>query len=60
LEKIAVIELKTTSVKLRIVDVVRNKLFATSRTLEMPINLTKDFYGDLFIKPNVIKEVTNI
>ena len=60
LEKIAVIELKTTSVKMQIVDIVRNKLFEPTKTLEMPINLTKDFYGDLFIKSNVIKEITNI
>ena len=26
----------------------------------MPINLTKDFYSDMFIKPNVIKEINEI
>jgi len=60
LEKIAVIEIKTTSIKLQIVDVVRNKYFETNRVIEMPINLTKDFYGDMFIKPNVIKEINDI
>lgn len=60
LEKIEVIELKTTGVKLSIVDVVRNRFFQTNKTIEMPINLTKDFYSDMFIKPNVIKEINGI
>lgn len=60
MEKIAVIEIKTTSVKLKIVEVVRNKFFEDCKTIEMPINLTKDFYGDLFIKTNVIKEINGI
>lgn len=60
MENIAVIEIKTTSVKLQIVDVIRNKYFEISKVMEMPINLTKDFYGDMFIKPTVIKEINNI
>ena len=60
MEKIAVIELKTSCVKLYIVDIVRNKYFAMNRVIEMPINLTKDFYGDYFIKPNVIKDIKDI
>lgn len=60
LEKIAVIEIKTMSVKMQMYDVARNKYFALSKVVEMPINLTKDFYGDSFIKPNVIKDITNI
>ena len=60
MEKIAVIEIKTTSVKLQIVDIIRNKYFETSRVIDMPINLTKDFYGDMFIKPNVTKDINNI
>ena len=60
MEKIAVIEIKTSCVKLYISDVVRNKYFAINRVVEMPINLTKDFYGDYFIKPNVIKEINSI
>lgn len=48
------------SVKLKMYDVARNKYFALSKVVEMPISLTKDFYGDYFIKPNVIKEVTSI
>ncbi len=60
LEKVAIIELKTTGVKLRIVDVIRNKYFQNHKTIEMPINLTKDFYGDLFIKPTVIKDINSI
>ncbi|MBE5758145.1 MAG: hypothetical protein E7345_04420 [Clostridiales bacterium] len=60
MEKIAVIEIKTTSVKLQIVNVARNKYFEIDKVLEMPINLTKDFYSDMFIKPNVIKEINDI
>ncbi|MGN0961791.1 MAG: hypothetical protein ACI4PF_06325 [Christensenellales bacterium] len=60
MEKIAVIEIKTTSVKLQIVDVIRNKYFEISKVMEMPINLTKDFYGDMFIKPTITKEINNI
>lgn len=60
MEKIAVIEIKTTTVKLEIVDVIRNKYFEVSRSMEMPINLTKDFYGDMFIKPTVTKEISSI
>lgn len=56
-EKIAVIEIKTTSVKLQLVDVVPNKYFEISREIEIPINVTKDFYSDYFVKPNVIKEI---
>jgi hypothetical protein len=53
-EKIAVVEIKSTCVKLQIVDVVRNKYFRVSHVTEMPINLTKDFYGDMFIKTTII------
>ena len=60
LEKIAVIELKTTGLTLNIVDVIRNKYFQKSKKIEMPINLTKDFYNDMFIKPTVIKEINAI
>lgn len=60
MEKIAVIEIKTTCVKLQIVDIIRNKYFQISKIIEMPINLTKDFYGDMFIKPSVTKEINNI
>lgn len=60
LERVAVVELKTTCVKLQIVDVIRNKYFQNRKTIEMPINLTKDFYGDMFIKPTVIKEINSI
>ena len=44
LEKIAVIEIKTSSVNLELVDTISNKHFEVSRVIEMPINLTKDFY----------------
>lgn len=60
MEKIAIIEIKTTSVKLQIVDIVRNKYFEVSRVIDMPINLTKDFYTDMFIKTTVIKDINNI
>ena len=60
MEKIAVIEIKTTGVKLKIVEIVRNKFFEDCKTIEMPINLTKDFYNDLFVKTNVIKEINGI
>ncbi|MBQ7351933.1 MAG: hypothetical protein IJW59_03645 [Clostridia bacterium] len=60
MEKIGVIEIKTTSVKLSIVEVIRNKYFEVGRTIDMPINLTKDFYSDMFIKPAVIKDISAI
>ena len=60
MEKIAVIEIKTTCVKLELVETISNKYFETSKVIEMPINLTKDFYGDMFIKPTVIKEINDI
>lgn len=60
MEKLAVIEIKSTCVKLQIVDAVRNKYFKVSHVTEMPINLTKDFYGDMFIKTTVIKEINSI
>ena len=60
LEKIAVIELKTTCVKLQIVDVCRNKYYQNYKNIEMPINLTKDMYSDMFVKPTVIKEINSI
>jgi len=60
LEKIAVIELKTTCVKLQIVDVIRNKYYQVHKTIEMPINLTKDFYSDYFIKPAIVKQLNGI
>ena len=60
MEKIAVIEIKTTSVQLKLMDMVTNKYYQPSRTIEMPINLIKDFYTDMFIKPTVVKEINDI
>jgi len=60
LEKIAVIELKTTGIKLQIVDVIRNKYYQVHKTIEMPVNLTKDFYSDYFVKPAIIKQLNGI
>ena len=60
MEKIAVIEIKTTSIQLKLIDMVSNKYYQPSRTIEMPINLIKDFYTDMFIKPTVVKEINEI
>ncbi len=60
MEKIAVIEIKTTSVQLKLIDMVTNKYYQPSRLIEMPINLIKDFYTDMFIKPTVVKEINEI
>ncbi len=60
MEKIAVIEIKTMTVKLQVYDVVKNKYFALSKVIDMPINLTRDFYSDNFIKTTTIKEINNI
>lgn len=60
MEKIAVIELNTNYIKMQQVDVIRNKSFCITDQLVMPINLTKDFYPECFIKPTVLKEVSNI
>lgn len=60
MEKIAVIQIKTTYIKLQIIDIVRNKYYQVHKIIETPINLTKDFYNDMFIKPNIIKDINNI
>ena len=60
MEKIAVVELKTTSIQLKLIDVSSNKFYQPSRVIEMPINLIKDFYADLFIKPAVVKEINEV
>ena len=60
LEKLAVLELSTYFIKMQQVEVIRNKSFAITNELVMPINLLKDFYNDNFIKPAVSNEITDI
>ena len=60
MEKIAILNLNSDSIKMQFVNVNKNKSFAPYKSICMPINLTKDFYGDYFIKPNVIKEIMSI
>jgi len=60
LEKIAIINLNSDSIKMQFVNVNKNKSFAPYRKVSMPINLTKDFYSDNFIKSAVIKEIMSI
>ncbi len=57
MEKIAVIKLNPDNIKLQFVKVIRNKSFMIDDEVVMPINLTKDFYVDNFVKPAIIKEV---
>ena len=47
LEKLAVLELSTYFIKMQQVEVIRNKSFAITNELVMPINLLKDFYNDI-------------
>ena len=54
LEKIAILNINSDSVKMQLVKVNKNKSYSSYRKVSMPINLTKDFYGDNFIKPSVI------
>ena len=53
MEKIAIINLNSDSIKMQFVNVNKNKSFAPYRKMSMPINLTKDFYSDNFIKPAI-------
>lgn len=60
MEKLAILELNTTNIKLIFSNVVRNRSFLIYKEVVMPINLTKDFYEDEIIKSNIIKEVVSI
>lgn len=60
MEKIAIINLNSDSIKMQFVNINKNKSFAPYKKVSMPINLTKDFYSDYFIKPAVIKEIMSI
>ncbi len=57
MEKLAVIKLNPDNIKLQFVNFIRNKSFIVYDEVNMPVNLTKDFYSDYFIKPAIIKEV---
>lgn len=57
MENIAIILLNSDSVKMQFVHVNKNKSFAPYKSISMPVNLTKDFYGDYFFKPAIIKDV---
>ena len=57
LEKLAIIELNTTNVKLIFANVIKNKSFLIYNEVVMPVNLTKDFESDEIIKSTVIKDV---
>lgn len=60
MEKLAIIELNTTNIKLIFAFVLRNKSFLIYNEVVMPINLTKDFDNDEIIKSNITKEVVNV
>lgn len=45
---------------MQFININKNKSFAPYKSVEMPINLTKDFYSDYFIKPAVMKDVMSI
>lgn len=45
---------------MQFVAVDKNKSFQPYKTVTMPINLTKDFYSDYFLKPAVVKDVVSI
>ena len=60
MDKIAIIELDTTKVKLIFADVVKNKSFLIYDHVDVPINLMKDFNDESIIKSTIIKEVVSI
>lgn len=60
MEKIAIIELDTTKVKLVFANVTRNKSFSIYDHIDVPINLMKDFAEENVIKSTVIKDVVGI
>ena len=60
MEKIAILNINSDSIKMQLVKVNKNKSYSSYRKVSMPINLTKDFYGDNFIKPSVIKDIMSI
>lgn len=60
MDKIAIIELDTTKVKLIFADAIKNKSFLVYDHVDVPINLMKDFNDESIIKSTVIKEVVCI
>ena len=60
MDKIAIIELDTTEVKLVFADVIKNKSFLVYDHVNVPINLMKDFNDESIIKSTIIKEVVSI
>lgn len=60
MDKIAIIELDTTKVKLIFADVIKNKSFLVYDHVDVPINLMKDFNDESIIKSTIIKEVVCI
>lgn len=45
---------------MQFVHIDKNKSFQPYKTVSMPINLTKDFYSDYFLKPAVVKDIVSI
>lgn len=60
MEKIAVLELDSNKIKMQLVKIIRNRSFSVYNEITMPFNLTRDFYNDYIIKPNIVKELNNI
>ena len=60
MDKLAIIELNTTEVKLIFADVIKNKSFLIYDHVDVPINLMKDFNDESIIKSTIIKEVVCI
>lgn len=60
MEKIAILNLNSDSIKMQFLNVNKNKSFAPYKSVEMPISLTKDFYSDYFVKPAIIKDIMSI
>ncbi|MBR2468243.1 MAG: hypothetical protein IKB42_04305 [Clostridia bacterium] len=60
MEKIAIIELDTTKVKLVFANVTKNKSFSIYNHVDVPINLMKDFNEENVIKSTIIKEVVGV
>lgn len=59
LEKLAVIKLNSDNIKLQFVKLIKNKSFTVYDEVSVPVDLTKDFYGDYIIKPAIIKEISS-
>lgn len=60
MDKVAIIELNTTELKLIFADVIKNKSFLVYDHVDVPINLMKDFNDESIIKSTIIKEVVCI